>query len=322
MGSLSNARKWLRKKRLRGLRSALGFRASPTPRIRCCRPLVDVLENRRLLTVTATVSSNGLNVLFFSAITTDNVYLQTSGSQVQWSTDGSSLTTLNGLTLAGPGSANQFTFQLSGDVHLENFTGAGGSLTFGGTGNAAAGFIGPGDFYIDGSLYTQGGDLTINDVQGVDLAANMVVSTQIAAGSTAGDAGDLTITVNNPDVLNPILNVGFDYPHITLNTGAQVLAQADSSHKPGDISLTATNTNYTLDGLSFPTLAAVARASAVTLNQRGGGSGGQRDRHGDVGGRSRGVHICFPPRGKHQRRIRVLGAVGRRAAQQCHASRR
>lgn len=258
MGSLSDARKWLRKKRLRGLRTALGFHASATPRIRICRPFLDVLENRRLLTVTATVSSNGLNVLFFSALTTDNVYLQTSGSQVQWSTDGSSWATLSGLNLAGPGSANQFTFQLSGDVQLENFTGAGGSLTFGGTGNSAAGFIGPGDFSINGSLYTKGGDLTINDVQGVDLAANMVVSTQIAAGSTAGDAGDLTVQVNNPDVLNPILNVGFDYPHITLNTGAQVLAQADSSHKPGDISLTATNTNYSLDGLSFPTLAAVA----------------------------------------------------------------
>ena len=121
---------------------------------------------------------------FFQPLTADNVYLQTSGSQVQWSTDGSSFTTLNGLTLAGPGSANQFTFQLSGDVHRVTLPAPGGA-DFGGTGNSAAGFIGPGDFSIDGSLYTKGGDLTINDVQGVDLAANMVVSTQISAGSSA-----------------------------------------------------------------------------------------------------------------------------------------
>ena len=266
MSFFDSARNRLRKKGSRAWTSGPGFRSSSRPRSRRCRPRLDVLENRTLLTVTATVSNNGLNVLFFSAITTDNVYLQTSSGQVQWSTDGTDWSTLSGFTLAGPGASNQFTFQLSGDVHVDDFTGAGGNLTFGGTGNAAAGFIGPNDFYIDDSLYTQGGNLTINDVQGVDLAANMVVSTQISASSTAGNAGDLSIQVNNPDVLNPILNIGFDSPHITLNAGSSMLAQADSAHKPGDITLSATNTNYTLDGLSFPTIAGVVRSSAVTLD--------------------------------------------------------
>ncbi len=266
MNFFDSASNRLRKKGSRVLPGGGGLRSSARPRSRRCRPRLDVLEDRTLLAVTATVSSNGLNVTFYSPITTDNVYLQTSGSEVQWSTDGSDWTTLNGFILAGPGSANQFTFQLSGDVHVDDFTGAGGDLTFGGTGNAAAGFIGPSDFYIDDSLYTQGGNLTINDVQGVDLAASMVVSTQISANSDAGNAGDLSIQVTNPDVLNPILNIGFDYPHITLNSGAAIVAQASSSFKPGDVTLSATNTNYTLDGLSFPTIAGVVRSSAVTLD--------------------------------------------------------
>jgi hypothetical protein len=145
MGAVSRARKWLRKKSSRDLRNALERQSSARLRLPDWRPRLEVLEDRTVLTVTAVVS--GANVTFISPLVTDNVYLQTSGSQVQWSTDDSNWTTLSKLTLAGPGMANDFTFQLSGDVHLENFTGAGGDLTFGGTGAAAAGFIGPGDLF-------------------------------------------------------------------------------------------------------------------------------------------------------------------------------
>ena len=84
-----------------GFAERLGCQSSAKLRLPVWRPRLEVLENRTVLTVTAVVS--GANVTFFSPLVTDNVYLQTSGSQVQWSTDDSTWTTLSKLTLAGPG---------------------------------------------------------------------------------------------------------------------------------------------------------------------------------------------------------------------------
>ena len=69
----------------------------------------------------------------------------------------------------------------------------------------------------------------------------------------------------NSDPNNPILNVGFNTPAITVEPGSDLFAQATDSYQAGDITLNANNTNYTLDGLSFPTLEATLRQSTVNF---------------------------------------------------------
>src|SRR5262245_14823100 len=98
---------------------------------RRARPCLELLEDRTMLAVVPTVS--GSDVTFSSSDSSDKVYVQTvvngASSKVQWSSDGGSWEDLSGLTLAGPGATNTFTFDMSGEVHLRSFTGAGGHLT-------------------------------------------------------------------------------------------------------------------------------------------------------------------------------------------------
>src|SRR6478735_5655868 len=106
------------------------------------RLFLESLEDRTMLSVSASVS--GTNAKFFSALVSDDVWVQTvtqtGQQQVQWSTSGSAGTWQDlGLTLGGAGTSNAFTFQMSGKVHLENFVGAGSNLTFGGIGNPSGG---------------------------------------------------------------------------------------------------------------------------------------------------------------------------------------
>ena len=81
--------------------------------------------------------------------------------------------------------------------------------------------------------------------------------------ASQGDSGALSVTVANPDPNNPFLSVGFNTPQITVEPGSELLTQAAGTYQPGNITLKASNTNYTLDGLAFPTLEATVRQSAV-----------------------------------------------------------
>src|SRR5262249_18510903 len=159
--------------------------------------------------------------------------LQTSGSQVQWSPDGSSNSWQNiNVALAAAGQENTFTFQMSGAVYLESFTGAGGDLTFRGAGNSTAAFVGPSDLHVDGNLSTLGGSLTINNVQGLDVQGDgtnpttsaVTVSTQNldSSGHSQGSSGAISINVANTDPLNPTLYVNFTDPHITIGQDAKI----------------------------------------------------------------------------------------------------
>ena len=150
--------------------------------------VLEQLEDRQLLTVTATVS--GLSVEFSSSDSSGSVYLQTAvqpagTTAVQWSTSGAanSWTTLS-MPLASAGSSNVFQFDMSGPVYVENMTGAGGNMAFTGhpfpqilQGSAlctlTTGFTGPSDLTIQGNLLTQGGNLAISDVQGVEHAGKL-----------------------------------------------------------------------------------------------------------------------------------------------------
>src|SRR5262249_25121942 len=70
---------------------------------------------------------------------------------------------------------------------------------------------------------------------------------------------------------NPLLNIDFNHPHITVDAGAEILAQADGAFTPGDVTLKATNTNYTLDGLTFPSIGLTKRAANITFADGTGG---------------------------------------------------
>jgi hypothetical protein len=79
-------------------------------------------------------------------------------------------------------------------------------------------------------------------------------------------------TVNNPDVLNPILySPTFGAPHIEVGANASILAAATFPYTSGDVTLAVNNTNYTLDGLSFPTINGVVRTSSVTFDDASSG---------------------------------------------------
>ena len=150
-------------------------------------------------------------------------------------------------------------------------------MTFQGAGNADAGFIGPSDFHIDGLLLTQGGSLTINDVQGVDVASGMVVSTRhisdldvvnhnFATGASVGSSGTINIQVANTDILNPILYINFTDPHIEIGSGASILANATTGYTAGDVTLDATNINYSLTTELFTLLSAMDRNASITMD--------------------------------------------------------
>ncbi|HEV3078683.1 MAG TPA: hypothetical protein VGY66_02850, partial [Gemmataceae bacterium] len=246
---------------------------------KCARPSLERLEERTMLAVSVTVT--GSNVKFFSPDISDTVYLQASNGTAFWSSDAQgtvgTFQPIANLTLASAGSANTFTFQMSGAVHLENFTGSGGDLTFQGTGNAAGGFIGPSDLHIDSLLLTQGGKLNINDVQGVDVASNVVVSTRHISdadfgngkydtGKSVGSSGTIDFEVANTDVLNPFLYVNFTDPHIKLGANASLLANGTDGHTSGDVTLDVTNINYSLISQLFPELSLMARNAKITLD--------------------------------------------------------
>jgi hypothetical protein len=197
---------------------------------------------------------------------------------VQWSTDGNSWTNV-GVTLAPAGKENTFTFQLSGAVYLKSFTGAGGDLTFGGTGAAAAGFIGPSDLHVQGNLLTKGGKLTIFDVQGLDVESTadnpITVSTQNldSQNHSQGSSGDISVSVANTDPLNPILYINFTDPHITLGPSASILAQvtsppAGTHYSAGNVTLDVTNINYSIETLLFDLFPSMQRKASIDVGDK------------------------------------------------------
>ena len=68
----------------------------------------------------------------------------------------------------------------------------------------------------------------------------MTVSTRNLGGATTyltgvsqGDSGAISVTVANPDANNPFLNIGFNTPQITVDSGSELLAQATEGASPG-----------------------------------------------------------------------------------------
>ncbi len=241
-------------------------------------PGLEVLENRTMLSVSAKVT--GADVDFTSRFTTDSVYLRTASSQVEWSTDGttwsSSDSSGTSLPKVAAGVSNDFKFDMSGGVYITGFTGAGGGLTFEGGSTTLGEFIGPSDVTIQGNVSSQGGDLTINHVQGVDVGSGLSVSTRdisaadLAAnkftGNSVGNSGALSMKVNNTDVLNPILYVNFNAPHIEIGSGASMLADASSGFTAGAVTMDVTNINYSLQTQLFTLFQGMSRNAEISVD--------------------------------------------------------
>ena len=235
------------------------------------RPLrLEGLEDRVLLSLTVFLDGN--NNCHILGVDSDQLWLKTSADQIQWSSDGSNYQNL-GIT-----TDSDATIQL-GDMqkaHLVGFTGQGHSITFEGYGVSGGGGGEAGlpiDFSIEGDVKTLGGNFTVQDIQGIDVSPNVLISTRNVSssadpisGASQGDSGNINLTSTNPDILNPLLNVNFDQPHVTVNAGAEILAQSDSSaYSSGTITLDAQNTNYALGTTISSSFAFLVRDASVNL---------------------------------------------------------
>ena len=228
------------------------------------RPFLERLENRMLLAFTAAV--NGQTVTFTSSDTTDSLYLQTdtTSGHLEWQDSNSSKWNDLGF-VPGQGGDAKVTLEVYNPVHLGPIVGGGDNLTFEGysAGNSSgmAGFIGPSQVYVDNNIHTEGGGLTIQYVQGLDVSSNVVVSTrelenysslsssQEQNNASTGNSGAITFGVGNLDPLNQIFNPALQTPQINIDQGALVLANTTVGYSSGDINFSATNESWNLSGL-------------------------------------------------------------------------
>src|SRR5262249_3003038 len=150
--------------------------------------------------------------------------------------------------------------KLPGDVHLVGLTEAGQALTIDARNADLAGTtadVGRTPLVrIEGPVLTGGGDLAVTACDGVTGADAVLVSTRHLASPagnhetdlSTGNSGALKLSAFNPDPFNPLLNVGFDTPTITLGKGSQLFAQAKNAggttYTGGAVELSATNINY------------------------------------------------------------------------------
>jgi trimeric autotransporter adhesin len=326
MSLLFGLRKWLRSYTAKWFRPA---NVQPIRSRRWCRPWLEELENRTLLSVTASVSGHTATFTGTSLADNDNLYLMSQGGALEYNTDGSSNYTAVGLQLNADTTLN---INIGGTLHLEGLaTTKTAALTIDTTG--ASGILASID--IAGNILTSGGNLTISGYQNITVDPGVIVSTrQLASGGnpltdvSTGNSGNITFSVENSDQYNPILNIRFQTPTITIGSNAQILANttitqggslvpSPNGYQGGEITITATNTSYNVSVAPATDLSlldreadlyvdssAVIRGNDVTLTATGGdvsiinpnetGSGGTAGQIGALGesvGISEGLSI-------------------------------
>jgi hypothetical protein len=173
---------------------------------------IESLESRVLLAVSV-VPGTGNTVSIFSD-SGDNLWLRTSAANLQYSTDGTNYSSL-GITVAQDVTVTLGAFN---EVHLgstsgDQIIGQGHALTFQAHGIPSGSFgqlAAPKNLCIDNTIATAGGSLSVLNMQGIDVAALVTVSTRNIGSSTdylsahsTGNSGALTLTSENPDTLNP-----------------------------------------------------------------------------------------------------------------------
>ena len=252
----------------------------PTCRVPARRKALylESLEDRTLLSIVPSVLGNTVT---FQGTPQDSLYLQTDAAGHLQYHDGSSTSFTSVLSGGNPfnlqAQDTTLQVQVGGTLRLGTaaqaglYTG-GHALTIAGPKQSVDPFLPKANVEIADTIDTQGGALSITYFSGITVDSGVTISTRHTGSTTnyltapsTGNSGTLTLEVENPDPFNPVVNVNFNYPQISVAAGAQILAQADSGFNSGDVTLHANNTNYTLDGLTFPSEGAVFRSSAVTL---------------------------------------------------------
>jgi hypothetical protein len=237
------------------------------------QPSVERLEDRTLLSG-VTVDYNASNNYSILGTVGDTVWLKTNDTthNIQFSTDGTNYGDLVATTLPGAHPAGNVNSDATivlgglGNVHIVSMTGQGHAIQLqalgAASGSAATGPPGqlasPSSLTIDGNVNTEGGNLSILNIQMVEVKPNVTVSSRNIGASTdflnapsIGDSGAIKITATNPDTLNPVLNIDFNHPTITVDSGARILAQATGAFKAGDVTLSTANTNYTINTVAL-----------------------------------------------------------------------
>ncbi len=143
---------------------------------------LEFLENRTLLAVSVTYDAG--NAATILGTVGDQVWLRTSGGSLQYSADSATNYTNLSLNLTHDVT---LTFGDMGQVHLAGLVGEGNAFTFQALG-AASGTGGqlasPNLFTVEGTVNTEGGDLSILNMQGVEVESNVTVSTRNIGSST------------------------------------------------------------------------------------------------------------------------------------------
>ncbi len=243
----------------------------------CASLGVESLEDRTMLSISPS-SADAHNVSFLGT-SSDNLWLKTTtGGLLAYSDDGASYSTDMGggqQIALGSGGTTTITLGDMSTLHIAGLSGAGSDVVFQ-TVAAANGAYGslaePQDVSVEGNIYTKGGNFSILNAEGIDVSPGVVISTlQTGAGGVSvGNSGSITLTSENPDPLNPIFNVNFVGPHVTLGPGVDLLADANNqngtTYSDGNVTLSAQNLSYSINGVGCNVLAAVSRNASLTIS--------------------------------------------------------
>jgi hypothetical protein len=259
------------------------------------------LEERSLLSISIVQRTSDPNSIGFLGSASDTLYLETdSAGHLEWSVDGTNFTPNLGkagqdVTL-DPGTNGPTTITVGvGTLDILGLTGGGKDLTIAAFAapNGRGGTLMATGVNVLGDIHTRGGNLSILNMESVSLNSQATISTRDIAGTddlnapSIGPSGNITITAENPDPLNPFLNVNFSNPVINIGAGAHVLAQAinsnGSSWAPGSVTIQATNTNYSPDTIFFTDFAAMARQASVNVGANAVIQGNKVDLEGTAG---------------------------------------
>jgi hypothetical protein len=205
------------------------------------------LEDRTLLDAPA-----GAGQLFnlSSSSSTGSLYLRESAGYIQYSTDDATWANFQPIAGTGPIQINQTTLQ-----------------TALGTGTTV-----PGAYVFVGSITTNGRELDVSAPGSIEVQSGVVLSTQntsfqIGAGVVSqSDSGALSLDVENPQGVL----VSSAAPHITIDSGAQLLANAVNSavsnYAAGNVTLKVVASQLSLNVPILANLGADTQTASLDVN--------------------------------------------------------
>jgi hypothetical protein len=244
-------------------------------------------------------------VLNLSASGSSSLYISTdSTGNIQWSDNGTAWKNKSSEGLvrkAGEGRDLLVQVFYFDTIYIGKFVGSGKNIAFQTSPVSATPLnllaLGSSDLYVptdiivNGDIYTNGGNLAIKHpvtggLESIKINAGATISTRnigapayevstdLAAlhanenGSSSGNSGSIEFKAQNSDPYNPLFNIGFNHPNITVDAGAKILANVAKTdiYKGGDVSLQARNFNLSINGLFFNDLAVAKREANVTIS--------------------------------------------------------